>query len=76
MSFTTTNKQDLLALGMKEEELGNYNSDLHVLTNKISTAWMMNYTFRMNVTKFKSSIDGKIWYEVPFGYQEYHLGRR
>lgn len=64
--------QELLSLGMKEEELGNWCSDLHVMKNAISDKFVNEYEFKMNVTKFRSEIDGLIWYDIPFAYTEYH----
>jgi len=64
--------EELLSLGMQENELGNWCSDLHVLKNSISTKFINAYEFKMNVTTFRSEIDGLIWYDIPFAYTEYH----
>ena len=70
-----TIKQQLLNLGMKEEEIGNWCSDLHVLKNDISTKFINEYEFKQNVKTFRSEIDGSIWYDVPFAYSEYYNER-
>lgn len=64
--------EELLSLGMQENELGNWCSDLYVLKNAISTKFVNEYEFKMNVTTFRSEIDGLIWYDIPFAYEEYH----
>ena len=65
--------QQLLALGMQESELDNHCSDLYVLKNAISTKFVNEYEFKMNVTTFRSELeDRQIWYEIPFAYVEYH----
>jgi hypothetical protein len=80
MEHTTaekTTREELLEAGMKENELGNWCSDLHVLKNDISTEYMKNkYQFPMNVKTFRSAIDGTVWYDVPFAYSEYYAERR
>ena len=73
--MTKTIKQQLLELGMKQEELGNYCSDLHVLKNSISESFVSGYEFKQNVTTFRSQIDGKIWYDIPFAYTEHYKNR-
>lgn len=67
-----TMKKELLNLGMKEEEIGNWCSDLHVLKNDISEKFVSGYEFKQNVTAFRSEIDRKMWYDIPFAYTEYH----
>lgn len=65
--------EELLSLGMKEEELDNHCSDLYILKNAISTKFINEYEFKMNVTTFRSELeDRKIWYDIPFAYTEYH----
>ena len=64
--------EELLNLGIKENELDHHCSDLYVLKNSISTKFVNDYEFKMNVTQFRSEIDGLIWYEIPFAYVEYH----
>lgn len=67
-----TNKEKLLAMGMKPEEIGNWCSDLYVKKNEISDKFVSEYSSKNIVTTFISNIDGKVWYEIPFGYEEYH----
>jgi hypothetical protein len=71
-----TEREKLLSLGMKEDELDNHCSDLYVLINPISEKWLETYEYRQNVTKFMSQIDNRLWYNVPFAYHEYYTKRR
>lgn len=71
-----TIKDELLKVGMKENEIGTHCSDLHVLKNDISTNWVNNYQFKMNVTTFKSQIDNLIWYDIPFAYMDEYITNR
>lgn len=70
-----TIKEQLLSLGMKENELDNWTTDLYVLKNDISTKWISQYKYKTNVTTFIDEIDGNIWYEIPFAYSEYHANK-
>lgn len=67
-----TIKEQLLKMGMKPEEIDNHNSDLYVFKNSISEKFVSEYEFKMNVTTFIDDIDHKVWYEIPFAYQEYY----
>jgi hypothetical protein len=67
-----TDKEKLLSMGMKEEEISNWCSDLYVKKNEISEKFVSEYEFKMNVKTFVSQIDKKIWYEIPFAYTEYY----
>lgn len=67
-----TMKEQLLGLGMKENELDNHCSDLYVLKNEISTNFINNYEFKQNVTIFKDDINHLEWYDIPFAYTEYY----
>jgi len=67
-----TIKEQLLDLGMEENEIDSHESDLYVLKNPISLKWLMGYEFKQNVTEFRSQIDNKIWFDIPFGYANEH----
>jgi len=58
---------------MKEAgvEIGSHSSDLHVPVTETSTAILEHYEFHENVTKFRSLVDGKMWYDIPFAYQPF-----
>ena len=71
-----TIKEQLITLGMKENELDNHCSDLYILKNTISTNFINSYEFKCNVTTFRSEIDNNIWYEIPFAYTEDYKGNK
>jgi hypothetical protein len=63
-----TLREELIKRGIKKEELSQYQSDLYVLKNNISDEFIKNYRYKSTVTTFTSQIDGKTWYDIPFGY--------
>lgn len=58
----------IVALGI---EHSNHESDLYIPVNDQTRELIKGYEFKSNVTMFKSSIDGKPWYDVPFAYLPY-----
>ena len=70
-----TIKEQLLELGMKPEEIDSHCSDLYVLKNSISDKFVSEYEFKSIVTTFRSELDKKLWYEIPFAYTEYYKNR-
>ena len=46
----------------------NHCLDLYVPVNKISRAIVRRYQYRQSVETFKSEIDGKQWFDIPFGF--------
>ena len=56
---------------MLPEEIGNHCSDLYLLKNAVSEKLVARYEFRCDVKTFRSQIDGKIWYDIPFAYYPY-----
>lgn len=48
--------------------LDHHESDLYALKTPVSERLIRTYRFRSNVTTFRSQIDGKIWYDIPFAY--------
>jgi hypothetical protein len=73
-----TNRETLLSMGMETEELDNHYSDLYVLKNDISTKFVNGLCVdqKRNVTTFVSQIDKKVWYDMPFMYEEYYEKRK
>jgi len=45
------------------------------LKNSISESFVSGYEFKQNVKPFRSELDGKIWYDIPFAYTEYYKNR-
>ena len=56
---------------MPPNEIGNHCSDLYLLKTDVSDKLISRYEFRRNVKTFRSLIDGKIWYDIPFAYTPY-----
>ena len=73
-----TNRETLLSLGMKPEEIDTHYSDLYVLKNDISTKFVngLYVDQKRNVITFVSQIDKKVWYDMPFMYEEYYENRK
>ena len=71
-----TTKQRLINAGMKEEDFSSHESDLYVRKTITSNKWIQdNYRHKDNVTIFKDEIEGKEWFELPFGYEEWTRGK-
>ena len=49
-------------------KIDNHESDLYCPVNETTKAIIANYDHKSNVTTFKSNIDGKTWYDIPFAY--------
>lgn len=61
-------KKDLIALGVKEEDIDNHRTDLYVRKMPVVDKYLEDYKFKSNVTTFVSELDGEVWYDIPFGY--------
>lgn len=53
------------------QEISNWCSDMYVPVNDTTTAIIKDYEFKCNVKRFKSNVDGKMMYELPFAYEPY-----
>jgi hypothetical protein len=60
--------QELVEAGVR---LNHHESDLYALVCPESTAIIERFPFKTNVTKFRSRLDGKLWYDIPFSYDPY-----
>ena len=49
-------------------EIANHESDLYVPVNDVTTALIKKYLFKASVTTFTSTLDKKLWYDIPFAY--------
>lgn len=65
-------RNQLLKLGMKDNEIDFHESDLYVLKNDISNKFINDYEFKNIVGVFTSQIDNKQWYDIPFGNMDNH----
>jgi hypothetical protein len=63
----STVKQQLLVAGMKADEFDTWASDLYVLVTPISEKWLKTYKHKSYVKIFRSKMDGRRWYDIPFG---------
>lgn len=48
--------------------LDHHESDLYAEVTDISSKIIAKYPFKCNVTRFRSNIDGKLWFDIPFAY--------
>lgn len=64
-------KEYLLSLGMQENEISHWQSDLYLKVNDISKKIVNGYEFKNQVTTFIDNIDEELWYEIPFSNSDY-----
>jgi len=60
---------DLVTAGVP---LDHHESDLYALVCPAATR-ILNATGRYRVTRFRSTVDGMMWYDVPFAYAPFWL---
>jgi len=48
--------------------MDHHESDLYLLVTPESAALIAEYEFKANVRVFRSNIDGRQWYDIPFAY--------
>ena len=53
-------------------EIGNYCSDLHIPVNNSTMNLISQFEFKSNVTTFTNQINGKLYCDIPFLYNEYY----
>ena len=68
--------QDLKAAGVREEDMDHHESDFYVKKTSISTKVIENYKFKNQVKTFRSQIDKKTWYDIPFAYDPFWEEKR
>lgn len=49
-------------------DLDHHGTDLYLKVSEASAALVASYDFRGNVEKFRSPLDGCLWFDVPFAY--------
>ena len=47
---------------------GNHESDLYIPVTPATTALIKAYKYKENVKPFRSQIDNRLWYDIPFAY--------
>lgn len=53
---------------MQPEDIDHHETDLYLKANDISSKLLKDYEFRSNCKLFRSQIDNKLWYDIPFAY--------
>lgn len=66
----------LLEAGMQRDQIDNWRSDLYVLKNDISEKIIDEYKFNDNVKTFVCQTDGKLWYDIPFAFEEFRISQK
>lgn len=49
-------------------DIDHHETDLYLKVSEASAALVAGYDFRGNVEKFRSPLDGCLWFDVPFAY--------
>ena len=57
-------------------ETDNHESDLYIKDSEAARVIIAGHEFSSNVTRFRSQIDGCIWFDVPFAYDPWWEARR
>ena len=53
------------------QEISSHYSDLYTPVNEVTREIVDNYESKQNVTTFKSQIDGRLWFDIPFAYLDF-----
>lgn len=69
-------KEQLMALGMKEEDFGRYESDLYVRVTPVSTKFLETYQFKNQVERFIDQIEHVPFYDFPFAAMKEQMKER
>jgi len=63
------------ALNIPENHFDNHKTDLYIMFSESVNNWLKdNYEYYNNITRFISRIDGNIWLEIPFAYNNNNRG--
>lgn len=49
-------------------DIDHHETDLYLKVSEASLALVASYDFRGNVEKFRSPLDGCLWFDIPFAY--------
>jgi len=49
-------------------EMDHHETDLYLKDCEQARKLIADFEFKQNVTRFKSQIDGSLWYDIPFSY--------
>ena len=64
------------AAKLPPEDIDHHESDLYIRKTPESEALMARLTTRSMLSCFRSQLDGRIWYELPFCWSEYEGAKR
>ncbi len=51
---------------MQQDEISSHMSDLYLKCTPVSENLVSGYEFKQSVHKFRSDIDGSMWFDIPF----------
>jgi hypothetical protein len=57
------------------QPIDNHHSDLYTPVNSTTERIVRKYQHRRNVETFRNTIDGGIWYDIPFAFDPYWSSR-
>jgi len=63
----------VVALGV---EIDHHESDLYIPVTPETQALIRSYPHRKNVKRFRSNIDGKTWFDIPFAYAPFWIKKQ
>lgn len=52
-------------------QMYNHESDLYIPVTPATIDLIGEYEFSKNVTQFRSNIDDRMWFDIPFAYQPF-----
>jgi hypothetical protein len=56
-------------------QYSNHESDLYIPVNEETKKLLADFPYKENVTTFRSNIDHKLWYDIPFAYRPWWEAR-
>ena len=56
---------------MDKNDIDHHESDLYLKCNGLSETLVNEHEFKCNVTRFRSPIDGCLWFDIPFNYDPF-----
>lgn len=66
--ITSVQLYRLATLRMDASDIDHWQTDLYLRETGESRELVECYEFKENVERFRSPIDGKMWFDVPFAY--------
>ena len=66
-----TNIYERAVASMPAEHIGNCCSDLYLKCTETSRKLVIEYDYRRDVTRFRTAINGEMWYCIRFAFTPY-----